>query len=332
MFNCIVTHEQILITLFVSPGEPLTSQAHSTFRQRLSGPRPLEALKVEVCAGHPKIWKTCNRSLKLFITFRQEKELPSAWPLPANQVQEFMVSMDLQRLPPSTIQMHVAALSSLSRLLDFQDPLQDLTTGCMMKNLQRQSGFPAALTMEVLGRLVDSLEEVCNNYYECLLFRAAFVLSFFLALQPEEVVVEDCATSHPELLYMSDCEIQRDSIGLRLRTSEAGLERSMYRFARSPDHRLCPVAALQSYLAVRPRGEGPLFTYSDEHPLPRGHFLTIFYSALRRLGLPWEWYSIHSFWIGSIVTVVGHHCPGAIIRRLTRWRCRGIRRPQDGQR
>uniref|UniRef100_A0ABM5GHZ1 Rho-related GTP-binding protein RhoH isoform X1 n=1 Tax=Pogona vitticeps TaxID=103695 RepID=A0ABM5GHZ1_9SAUR len=312
--------------------ETFTSQAHSTFRQRLSGPWPLEALKFEMCAGHPKIWKTCNMSLKCFIAFRQEEGLPSTWPLPANQIQRFILSMDVQGLPPSVIQMYVAALSSMSRLLDFPDPLQDFSTWCMMENLQQQTGLPTPLTMEVLGGLVGSLEEVCSNLYECLLFRAAFVLSFFLALQPEEVAVESCASPHPDLLYMSDCEIQQDSIGLRLCTSETGLERSMYRFARSPGDQLCPVAILHSYLAVRPHGEGPLFMYIDEHPLPREHFLIIFYSALRRLGLPWEQYNMHSFWFGSIVTVVKHRCPGTIIRRLTRWQRRGIRRRQDGQR
>ncbi|XP_053113999.1 uncharacterized protein LOC128328232 [Hemicordylus capensis] len=309
-------------------GEPLPrSQAHPAPGQHAWHLWSLRVLRTVERTGHPTIWKAYSRGLRRFIAFREERGLPSSWPIPVDQIRGFVEAMDSSGISSPKITMYLGALSHISDMFNFQNPFQDFLTarmvaGVLRQRIERESWRP--LTIETLRSLMGTIESVCNNNnYEYVLFRAVFNLAFFAALRPKEMVAEHSTVPHTALLLLSDLEMSDDGVSILRNVVETSVVH--LRFSR--DQWLCPVQALHDYLAVRPQGEGPLFMYGNKELLTRERFLAVFSAALRVLGLPPEQYSIHSFWLGSVVTTVRYRFPQEIIFHLARWPCRRI--PSD---
>ncbi|KFQ34257.1 hypothetical protein N331_00588, partial [Merops nubicus] len=122
-------------------------------------------------------------------------------------------------------------------------------------------------------------------------------------------------------LYLSDLQLTERRAVFYLRNSPVGQERHVISLGLSGEPWVCPVLALQSYVAVRSRLEGPLFIGLDNRTVTKKRFLRVLRCALRLLGLCPEHYGVHSFWLGTAVTAARCGYPGEDVTRLARWPC-----------
>ena len=83
---------------------------------------------------------------------------------------------------------------------------------------------------------------------------------------------------------------------------------------------LCPVAAMLSYLAIRPPFPGPLFIFSDGTSLSRERLTVSLAQALRLAGLDASGYSGHSFRIGAATAAAQAGISDSLIQTLGRWK------------
>ncbi|XP_039221472.1 uncharacterized protein LOC120318174 [Crotalus tigris] len=297
-------------------------QAAGGFSPHPVGRWSIQALRLLERSGHPKIWKAYHGGLLLFIAYRGRTGSPSVWPIPGDQFRGFLLSLDSDGVSAPKVFTYLSGLSYLSRTFHGQDPLWDLCTSHLITGMRWQREPPIPLNPEILELLMGALESVCEGFYECLMFRAAFLLSFHGALRPKEMVAETFMTFHPKLLCLEDIDMEEDRIGLNLLAPEMEAGWVTCWLGQSENPSLCSVLALQNYLAVRPPGEGPLFVYSNSRLLCRERFLEVFRQALRRIDLPSRRFSLKSFWLGSLTNAV--HCgfPESVVLHLARWPCR----------
>ena len=82
---------------------------------------------------------------------------------------------------------------------------------------------------------------------------------------------------------------------------------------------LCPVAALDHFLAASPSGQGPVFCFSSGAPLTRPRLNALIRELAVRSGVPPERYSSHSFRIGAASTAAAAGIPDWKIQALGRW-------------
>ena len=64
----------------------------------------------------------------------------------------------------------------------------------MLKGMDRLHGVedsPKPITLELLVKLMNSLQFVCSSNYECTLFRSMFSLAFFALLRIREITVNN---------------------------------------------------------------------------------------------------------------------------------------------
>ena len=83
---------------------------------------------------------------------------------------------------------------------------------------------------------------------------------------------------------------------------------------------LCPVAAVLSYLSVRPSRPGPLFMYQDGRPLSQVDLVATVHQALAADGLDVLRFNGHSFQIGAATTAAQVGMPDSVIQSLGRWK------------
>ncbi|KFQ34251.1 hypothetical protein N331_00829, partial [Merops nubicus] len=197
---------------------------------------------------------------------------------------------------------YMKGLSFISRMVDRLDPLKDPVICHMMSRLKYRTATSndkySPVTIEVLRSLLGTLESVCSSPYECILFRAMFTVAFFGALRVEEMVANRATAAQPELLYLSDVWLSEGVANLCLHTSYMGQERYLIQLRLSKEMWVCPVEALRTYVAARPRGEGPLFVHLDSRAVTKREFLAVFRRALGLAGLPPKQYGVCSFWLG----------------------------------
>ncbi|KAI1238259.1 hypothetical protein IHE44_0012977 [Lamprotornis superbus] len=272
-------------------------------------------------SGDSRLWQAYLEGLKKFLAFRESMGMPAAWPIPVEQIRGFL-AVESNNSSSKSLS-YIAALSYLSKLTGNSDPLEDPVTCFMVTGLKRRAGILRdkylPITIEMLRSLLGALESVCITHYECLLFRALFTVAFFGALRIGEMVAKHRNVLQPELLYRSDLQLMERKVLLFLPYSLVGQERHVISLALSGEPWVCPVLALRSYLAVRPRLEGPLFVHSDSRTVTKREFLAVLRCALRMLGLCPEQYGVHSFWLGTAVTAARCGYPGEDVTRLARW-------------
>ena len=96
---------------------------------------------------------------------------------------------------------------------------------------------------------------------------------------------------------------------------------------------LCPVAAVLSYLAIRPSTPGPFFVFSDGSPLSRERLISALSQALKDSGVDPSNFKGHSFRIGAATTAAKAGLSDSLIQALGRWRSSAfmsyIRTPKD---
>ena len=162
---------------------------------------------------------------------------------------------------------------------------------------------------------------------------AACTLGFFGFMRSGEFT----ATGHTHCpLRASDIRVDSRTypslITVHLRQSKTdpfGAGVTIY-LGRSGD-RICPVTAMLAYLALRPRGNGPLFVHQDGSPLTRTLLVASVREALAGFGLPSASFSGHSFRISAATSAARAGLSDSMIQTLSRWQssafCTYIRAP-----
>ncbi|XP_053797310.1 uncharacterized protein LOC128787294 isoform X1 [Vidua chalybeata] len=267
------------------------------------GPWPLKALLLLEDSRERHLWQVYHEGLKNFLSFREGMALSAVWPIPIEQIRDFLVTMESQDLPPTKIIMYMEGLSFISRMVDHPDPLPDPLVCYMMsrvkQRISRSNDEYSPVTIEVLRSLLGTLESVCSSPYECMLFRAIFTVAFFGVLHIEQMVANHQNIAQPGLLNLSDLQLTEGHATLSLHPSYVGQQRCLIQLRLRKEMWVCPVEALRIYVAARPRGEGPLFVHSNSMAVTKREFLTVFHCGLRFAGLPPNQYAVHSFWLGN---------------------------------
>ena len=80
---------------------------------------------------------------------------------------------------------------------------------------------------------------------------------------------------------------------------------------------MCPIAAMLAYLACRGSHEGPFFQFVNRQPPMKGKFTDHIRPVLKQIGLPYQDFAGHSFWIGAATAAAG--VEDSTIRMLGRW-------------
>ncbi|XP_064568242.1 uncharacterized protein LOC135447256 isoform X1 [Zonotrichia leucophrys gambelii] len=265
------------------------------------GPWPLKALLLLEDSREGHLWQIYHEGLKNFLGFRESMSLSAVWPIPVEQIREFLVAMESQDQPPMKIITYVEGLSFISRMVNHPNPLSDPRLCHMMSRLKRRTSHPndeySPVTIEVLRSLLGTLESVCSCPYECLLYRAIFTVAFFGVLHIGDMVANHPNMAQPDLLYLSDLRLAEGSATLFLHPSHMGQHRCLVRLRLRKEMWVCPVEALRTYVRARPPGEGPLFVHSDSRAVTKREFLAVFRAGLRFAGLPPNQYAVHSFWL-----------------------------------
>ena len=200
----------------------------------------------------------------------------------------------------------------------------------MLKGLQRSRAITRSprqrlpVTPQILAMLQATWSTPPITYDSHLLW-AACCVGFFGFLRAGEFIARSASDSSGALIAASD--VTRDLsyppnfVKIHLRQSKTdSFGRGVDIFLGRTNQAICPVAAILSFLTVRPAGMGgPLFCFQDGSVLSRERLVGEVRAALQRQGLDASRYSGHSFRIGAATTAAAAGVPDHTIKILGRW-------------
>ena len=152
---------------------------------------------------------------------------------------------------------------------------------------------------------------------------SAFTLAFYGFLRSSEFTAPSATQFNP-LVHLSNSDVSFNSGGcltLHLKSCKTDPYRQGYTLLIAPSHRsVCTVRALKKYLSMRFfNSTSPLYVFQSGNYLTRAKVTSILRTIFRRLGMPTELHSSHSFRIGAETTAAEAGLPPWLIQTLGRW-------------
>ena len=182
----------------------------------------------------------------------------------------------------------------------------------MMKGIQREQATTKCqrvrkpITITIMLQIQQILSKVPSHHN--LMVWAACCTAYFGFLRSSEFTVPSQKAFDPNThLTLEDVAVDCRkspkivSIIIKLSKTDQFIQGHTIYLGRT-GHRVCPVQAMVSYLAVRGSQPGALFIQSDGTALTRQLFIVALHNILGELQLNYRDFNTHSFRIGAATT------------------------------
>lgn len=218
--------------------------------------------------------------------------------------------MSAKKLSVATARTYISAISYKLKIQNDSDETQNFLVKKLLEGYRRKSksnDVRLPITSNILKQIIQSLQLVCNNYYECKLFQAAYTLAFFGFFRVGEMTVKN----QKDLGHAIDYEDitmfrEENKIQIKIKHSkvdQTGIGQTVTIQNTQFGSEIQPVKIIQEYLAVRPSVQGKLFCHFGGQPLTRYQFTAVLNKVLAKIGLECKRYKSHSFRIGAATSV-----------------------------
>ena len=262
-----------------------------------------EVTKLLEASNSKNMWNTYQNDIFSFVPFRLNQGLRDTWPSSISDLVNYVAYLSSFGYAPSTVKVYLSGLSHWLRLNQMSDFTQSFNIQKMLKGMDRlyvveDSCKP--ITLELLVKLMNSLQFVCSSNYECTLFRSMFSLAFFALLRIGEITVNN-NTRH--VINKGDINVSQDLQVIKLtipfsKTDQKGLSTTIA-VCEFNQTAICPATLLSKYISVRHNENGPLFCHYNKNGVTRYQFTKVLHKALEFIGINPHDYNTHSFRIGS---------------------------------
>ena len=256
----------------------------------------------------------------------------SPFPLTDSLLCRFVAFLYDRQLSPASIRLYLSSIRFLQISLGSPDPslanfpqLHYVLRAVKRLNPIHRRPPRLPITPAILRHLFSTWSAPPVSYAARMLW-AACCLGFFAFLRAGEFTCPSMDAYDPSMLSPGDIAMNNranpTSLSVSLRHSKTdvfGAGVTLYVGATGGN--MCPVAAILSYMAVRPDTPGQLFIYHNNRPLSRDDLVTAVRDSLSSLrGLEVSQFNGHSFRIGAATTAAQVGISDSLIQTLGRWK------------
>ena len=286
------------------------------------------------CSLAPSTQNTYTSAKKRYTQFCQQLNV-SPLPVSENVLCHYVAHLAQEGLKHTSIKTYLSAIRHAQILAGQGDPFQTpfplleyVLRG--IKGEQVRSGKSTTrtrlpITPEILLQLRAVWEQAPRDANNIMLW-AACTMCFFGFLRVGEIAVPS-SQSYDAGAHLSVGDVTLDNreqpslVQVTIKASKTDpFRKGVVIFMGTTQNRLCPVAAISAYLAVRGSSPGPFFTFKEGTPLSRELFVARVRSALTVAGIQASQFAGHSFRIGAASTAAARGVEDSLIKTLGRWR------------
>ncbi len=284
-----------------------------------------EALKLIGAGTAGKTQETYNTAIQSYLNFASAHKL-SPQPIFIQNLVFFIAQLSLENKSYNSISTYIRGISYYLKINNLQDITGSFIIKKMLEGAKRTSHKPdirCPITPTILTQLVSGAQYGCETNYESVMFQSVFLLAFFNFLRVSEFTVnskKDQQTWH-KCIALSDIHITPGGelqLTIRFSKTDQVGKGTLLSIQKSQRGQLCPVVAMERYLAIRPPGAGPLYKHFDHAPLTKYEFTSVLKHLLSLCGIKGNIKS-HSFRIGAATWCFSNNIPENQIQEMGRW-------------
>ena len=263
---------------------------------------------------------TYKRGILAFDDFRQSYGLQSSWPTPVDPVILFLAYCFEKGRSANTIVTYVAGINFKNKALgDLKVKesfvVSKILQGCKKELAMKDSRAP--ITLQNLKKITDSLHYVCYNPSERVLFHSIFTIMYSGLLRISEVAWTSDHCAH-FILKSHDVKLDPTSVWVTLRAFKNNQSGKPVTLRIPRSNFLCPVSAIEGYLALRPSVSGPFFRHADKSVVTRYQVASVLSKCSSHAGLVGR-FTTHGFRIGGATDLALKNIPDENIKTAGRW-------------
>ena len=245
-------------------------------------------------------------------------------PVHTQHVALFIAHLYNQNLRSSTIKSYISTISFVHKIGNLEDPTKTFLIKKAIIGQKRKESKPSyklPITRNILHKLVQAVPFASDSSYDQVIFKAIFLFTFYACLRIGEVV-EAQEKMHTLQIHQISPINTKQGQGYKVKFSSYKHSYNLTpTFHLQPTNsKYCPVNALSSFLAMRPKVQGPLFIFKNKKPVSRQNVSLFLKTCLKLQGFNDKYYSTHSFRIGRATQLAKENIHDNIIKSTGRWK------------
>ena len=260
------------------------------------------------------------------MSFLHQHSLPDTLPIHQQHIALFVTQLHNQGLRHTTIRTYISAISFVHKLRGFPDNTSHFLINKAVKGAsKRQLQSPRKLlpiTKSLLHQMCDSLSIATPLVYNLIIYKSFFLTSFYACTRIGELALSNADTH--TLTLQDVTQISHDTkpaIQLNFRSFKHSKSPVVTILQSIPSDPYCPVAALNSYLCIRPVSASPyLFIQQGGGGLTRNDVSSMMKTCLQCTGTDPTHYNTHSFRIGRATQLSLDKASDDTIKSVGRWK------------
>lgn len=223
----------------------------------------------------------------------------------------------------NTVTSHVSAISYFNKINEHFDATQSFIIKRMLtglNKLQSRKDTRLPISINMLGKIIPNLYQVCTSRYEAHLYSVAFSLAFSALLRISELTLPN-SHSTVSALQFSDVLVAPSHVKIFIRSSKNDQYQNgaeiIIKFME--DNKILQ-DSLSNYLVCRPKCNGTFLCHFDGSPVTAFQFNSILKKVLEFSGIQNTFYKSHSFRIGGATYLHSIGKSDEEIKLLGRWK------------
>lgn len=269
-------------------------------------------------------------ALSSFTSFRTSFQIEDTWPPPLDHLINYIAFLSKKGYSYKTAKSYLSGINYKMKINNWNDYSGSFILGKMLNGMQRLGKHVDSrkpITIDVLKQILPVLRNVCDSYYETIMFSAAFSLSFFGFMRIGEIAYLNKNADH--VLQISDISFNNSNSEVFVsikssKTDQIGLSTTLI-LSKNENDEICVIDNLRKYIQLRPKIDGPLFCHLSHNALNRNQFLAVLRAALNFVGLDADEFNTHSFRIGAATTAALAGKTDDEIKSMGRWNSNSFR-------
>ena len=276
----------------------------------------------------PSTMVAYKRYWATLVNFIRIQKYPTQLPISQRVLVAFLKSLVERKRAASTIKTMFAAIGTIHKMLDGNDPTKNFLLVRSLKAISkvaRPTKRLLPIRRKLLRRLIGKVDLQPVSSFHKKAIKAIFALAYEGCFRIGEIVE---ATNAQHTLKASNVSFLTNSRPHLLRICLDSYKHSAAPSAlllKKRKDKFCAYRLVKSYMKVRPDREGCFFSEGDARPFARDFIAKILRSCLADLVVNPAAYNTHSFRVGRTTDLVEEGAHESTIQQVGRWKTTAYR-------
>ena len=247
------------------------------------------------------------------------------FPAKTKQVKNYLAYLFQIGMAPATLLTHISAIAFIHKIAGHSDPTDNFFIKRMLTGAQKLKGtsdnrkpfFP-----QHICSLISSLEQLPQPPYTKTMLKAMILLAFNAMLRVGEITSRSQKSAdNKNNILLQNVKLSTNSITIQMQSYKHSKGDCIK--IKLPKHKrtkLCPVKALKTYIGLRGKQQGTLFSFTNGEPVSCQFFNQQLNQLIKQAKLPKGKYSSHSLRIGGATTAIMNGASESQLKVMGRWK------------